>query len=301
MKFSLSYLGTNIEQLPEREIVTNNGVESALFNREDLEETPWKLVWDNIAIACERYGSENVSFHFPVNDSDFVADSFVRKRLTDALQRASDYGLRGVVVHSNRISSFDEWRTRNLAVERRSVVETLCAVREEVHSPTWLGLENMPVMGNFGKEIDPIFVYPDDFQILVGTDVGIVWDICHSFGTIAQIEEVTLGKQAEYCYPSIRQMDFLEFTRLSDQIVHWHFSSFVGTANPETGSICREGVLPSEGSVSESKYRRAFIEMEKVDPSRYVNFEVKESDYLNRQNGKAIIEWSREVLQQKNG
>jgi hypothetical protein len=68
-----------------------------------------------------------VSFHFPVNDSDYVADAFVRSRLVEARIRASDLGLAGIVVHSNRIRVFAGWEGHDLPSKRDKVLSTLVA------------------------------------------------------------------------------------------------------------------------------------------------------------------------------
>src|SRR5579883_1456443 len=185
MKLSLSFLATNSNQLPLPGIYGNEAVEGVIFNRQDLEDDHWRTVWRSIGKAVEWYGSTNVTFHFPVNESDYVDDSFVLGRLTSAYLKSAEMGLQGLVVHSNRIRKIDRWKDINLVDERKRVTEKLAEIANlGGRSNTWLALENMPVMDNFGKEIDPLFSYPNDFRVLNGLPIGIVWDSCHFTNTL---------------------------------------------------------------------------------------------------------------------
>ncbi len=290
IKISIPFLATQLKQ-----IVLGAGnycVEATIFNREDLENKSWELVWKNIEIVTQMVGSHNVTFHFPVNNSDYVADSFVKDRLSEGLQRASDIGLHGVVVHSNRIRTLSQWPTINLQSERHQVIDTLLTIRSQNISTTWLALENMPVMDNYGIEIDPLFCYPQDFKDLQGQTVGIVWDLCHFTNTIATISQVIQGQQNKKYYPNVQDCHFESFLDLKDQIVHWHFSAFQGIPNPDTGEHCREGVLPWESTLGEMLYGQLWQAIyQNYRSDQHVVLEISETNYEKRTQVQQMIQW----------
>jgi hypothetical protein len=293
VKFSIPFLAKNINQMPLPGKYDNQSVEAVLFNREDLEKPVWDEVWKNIHVAARLYGSENVTFHFPVNNSDYVAETFVADRLKESLARASDLGLNGIVVHSNRIRDIDEWSTLPLAIERTKVIDCLSHIRgQQGLKKTWLALENMPVMDNYGKEIDPLFIYPSDFQELNQTDVKVVWDACHFTNTITNIEQVINRKQNAKYYPNIQQAHYLDFLGIQHQIAHWHFSAFSGICNPDEKTFCKEGVLPSESTLGEDVYRQIMSEILKsAEISQHITFEIQEECYINRMQIIQMLKW----------
>jgi hypothetical protein len=300
MKFSIPFLAYNLDQLPLPGTYENQCVEAIVFNREDLEQPKWELVWKGVKAAIGYYQPENVSFHFPVNHSDYVADPFVKERLIETLERASEFGMAGVVVHSNRVTPFQNWIGVNLETERQKVIDTLVDVRRRSSSQTWLALENMPVMDNYGIEVDPLFVYPEDFKELRKTDVKVVFDICHFSNTQANIRQVLSGEQDRKYYPNVRDVGDFDFLSIVDLIVHWHFSSFLGIANPDTREICKEGVIPSKGSLGESYYREAFQKIvQAADPSGHMVFEIQEKDYKNRLEAGEMLKWAYSLLPAK--
>lgn len=300
MKFSLPFLAYRLDQIPSEKECGNQCVEAIVFDRRDLEETQWKLIWEGVQEAANRYRPHNATFHFPVNDSDYVEDFFVKKRLIEALARASDLGIEGVVVHSNRVSLLENWKGRDLKEERMKVIEALGEVRKKVSGATWLALENMPVMDNYGLEIDPLFVYPEDFEGLRQTGVKAVFDICHFSNTQANLQEVFSGRQNSLYYPSIKKAGDLDFLHILDLIAHWHFSAFLGVANPETRETCKEGVLPSKGSLGEEYYQKIFCEIvERASASSHMVFEIQEENYQDRKEGRKMLKWARDCLPQR--
>ncbi|MCH9608822.1 MAG: hypothetical protein S4CHLAM45_07340 [Chlamydiales bacterium] len=290
MKFSIPFLAKDETQLIPPGILGNEAVEAVLFDRADLDD--WEGAWKTIKKATKFYGHENVSFHFPVNDSDYVADPFVAHRLKEALQRATDLGLHGVVVHSNRIRLLEEWPTIDVKNWQQQVADKLIAIRAAVSGNTWLALENMPIMDNYGIEIDPLFVFPSDFHILKETSVGVIWDLCHFTSTLANLQALKAGRQKKEHYPNIQEVDLLDFVEISDQIVHWHFSAFQGVANPQTGEQCKEGVLPSKSELGEEIYATCISKVMQLEKPAHLVFEIQEDDYSVRTNALEMIRWA---------
>lgn len=295
MKFSIPFLGTNIRQLPSPGVYDNDAVEAVIFNRKDLDPEPWKLLWENINTAISLYGPRNVTFHFPVNDSEYVKDAYIKDRLKEGLQRATDLGLQGMVVHSNQIELLP-WVGVDLPYRRSEVINTLSTIRESVAGSTWLALENMPVMDNYGIEIDPLFVFPSDFADLRKTNVKVVWDVCHYTNSLSNMTQLFQGKQQQKYYPNIQSADYMDFMQINDLIAHWHFSAFLGIANPDTQEKCTEGIVPAKSELGESIYGKIMQAILKESPNgQHMVFEIKEDDYLNRIEMSEMLAWTKSL------
>lgn len=296
MKLSISYLGPDSSQIPPAETYGNNGVEAFLIERDHLVGDEWLQSWKNILTASRIYGPENVTFHFPVNNSDYVEDPFVRARVLEGYQRACDNGLAGFIIHSNRTRDRDDWVQFDQAAERERVISILASVRDSQETnATWLALENMPFVGNHGGETDPLFSAVEDFEGLP-PNIGIVWDVCHAKGSEQYIAALKEGRLPSTIFA--RSYTGLTFdpVRLSN-IAHWHFAASKGLNNPDTGETCFEGVLPSEADVPETIYSDELKKIVRVTgEASAINFEVQEADYRSRQRAPAIIAWANSVL-----
>jgi hypothetical protein len=298
LALSLSFLGTRIEQMPRRGAYGNDAVEAVVFARTSLDPSNWALVWRSVKLAVQQYGSQSVTFHFPIDDCDYVRDAFVLRRLQEAFARASDAGLRGLVVHSNRIRPISSWRPNLISDERQRVVACLHDVVESsTVGHTWLALENVPLMDNYGVEIDPLFCFAADFGALAGTRIRVVWDICHSTNSIATIRHIGNGLSVPWADAAYAGVDWTDFRSLMDRIAHWHFSAFRGFANPREGTICVEGVHPNASTLGEPLYARLLTEIaEVIVANAHVVLEVREADYTARLVAPEVCRWITGVL-----
>ncbi len=293
MKYSIPFLAKEETQLPPPG--QNQAVEAVLFNREDLEGNAWEQSWKNIQHATTLYQPHNVTFHFPVNDADYVEDLRVASKLQEALKRAADLGLHGIVVHSNRIRLLNEWESIPILEWQKMVADRLHEIRERVPGECWLALENMPIMDNYGIEIDPLFVYPSDFTVLEGINVKIIWDLCHFTSTYANLCQLKSGDQQAKYYPNQKEMTPFDFLGIEKKIAHWHFSAFRGIANPDTGTTCREGVLPWESELGEKLYQELAEKIFQCDnQNRQIVFEIQEEDYAKRINAEKMMQWMKQ-------
>lgn len=297
MRLSLSFLGTEQAQIPPPETYGNSGVEAVLLDRKHLEDEAWAASWRNISQAVNMYGSHNLTFHFPMEGCDYVEDDFVRDRLYEGYGRAGELDLAGVVVHSNRIRTADEWRRFDVIAEQERVAELLTDVRSTDESgKTWLGLENMPVVGNYGYETDPLFATADDL-LCIPSNLGVVWDICHASSSRQYIEALKNGVLPDSIFARDVDVAGLDPRSVGERIVHWHFSAYNGLNNPDAGSVCTEGLLPTEADepveVFEATLRQVLA---LTGTTKAINFEVQESDYSDRERGPAIIDWAEQTL-----
>lgn len=294
---SVSFLANDISQMPLPNAYGNNSIEAISFNRDDLTDEKWDLVWKNIKLACKTYSSENVTYHFPINNSDYVEDGWVFEKLVDAYRRAINFGLSGVVVHSNRIKTFDEWKSLDISVERNKVLEKLNNLVKIINntSSTWLALENMPIVGNSGYDIDPIFCFVKDFSQLP-EGIGIVWDVCHAVSTVEYLHAHKNSRLKEDLVLRTCNDEYFDFTSIRNKIRHYHFAGIRGINDPGSKTICIEGILPAESSVPEIIYKKFIKLISEGSFERTINFEIQEDNYYKRENAPKIMEWVKKCL-----
>ncbi len=297
MKLSLSFLASDLKQLPDKNIYGIDAVEAISFVRSDLDKQNWDKIWRNVKKAVDIYGPYNVTYHFPMNGSEYVDDKFVYSRLQETFKRASDIGLDGVVVHSNKILSSNEWIKLNMDEQRDRVCEKLSdVVNGQDPTRTWLGLENMPVIGNEGNDLDPMFCYSKDFSNL-DEKVKVVWDVCHSTSTLGYLEAVKQGLLPKAAILNYQDVDLYDFQRLGERIAHWHFAAYKGLNIPQEELGYFDGMLPMNGSMPETVYTNILLQINKLSNSEtIVNFEIQENDYYVRENGLKMINWAEATL-----
>jgi hypothetical protein len=274
------------------------GVEASLFDRRDLvDDGAWAAACRNVRAIAAGPRPPSFTFHFPVNECDYLDDGRVRDRLWEALDLAAECSLDGVVLHSNRVFPTDVWRTMDLARERARYAEFAVGLRRRVRGAAfWVGLENMPITGNDAAELDPLLVFPDDFDGLCGDNVGVTWDFCHYSYSVHVARGLLSGALGERDnYPNVRDDGFFAFERLGAHIVHYHFSAFRGVASRAAGTACVEGVAPWESTVDEAVYREAFRRMQRTGRARAATLEIREADYTRREAAYRVAAWCREV------
>lgn len=260
-----------------------------MFNAEDIFNENWKIAWRNIKIAADHFSPKNVTFHFPVNNCDYAHDRNIFDKLVEAYNRACDLGLSGVVVHSNCIRKINEWNTLSIVDLRYKVYDALLQVKNSVNNSanTWLSVENMPIMDNFGIEIDPLFLYPEDFK-MIDKSVGLVLDVCHFFYTVTASSMVFDGKLDIGGYPNLRHTKYEDIKNFNN-VKHWHFSAFHGIAKHGSKNYCKEGVLPKDGTIHERIYMDAISYINSISNDQFVVLELNEEDYSLRSNAKNFI------------
>lgn len=304
MILSVPFLATDLAQLDRALVDRGCGVEASLFDAADVMDAGrWALVRRNLAAAADE-APEYLTFHFPVNDADWVTDPAVRRRLLEAVTYVADLGFQGVVLHSNRIAGIETWRARELAVERSLLGEAVAALRRELKgSETWIGLENMPVTGNDAIDLDPLLVYPEDFADLCQGLVGITWDVCH-YSYTAHIGELLAAGTLDHPrsdYPNLRepQPGDSEQRLVPDAVVphlkHAHLAAFTGVADRRTAILCEEGQLPDDGNLPARRYRDALLDL-RAAGTPAVTLEIQEADYTCRSQARIMLDWCEAVL-----
>jgi hypothetical protein len=294
---SVPFLATDPRQFDPGLVEHGHGVEASLFDGRDvLNAGTWRNVQSTLA-AVVRHEPPSTTFHFPCNDADYVTDPVVRSRLREVLLVAVDLGLQGVVLHSNRVATAAEWRTRNLVDERHRLAAALEDVSEVLHgSDTWLGIENMPVTGNDAEELDPLYVYAEDLLSHCSERVGVTWDVCHYAYTAHVSHGLATGAivQDVRDYPNLLDLGGddvpLVPAALAGRLKHGHLSAFKGVADARRGTACAEGRLPWDSDVPESRYADA-LQALRASGAKAVTLEVAEDDYCRRLALPRMLEW----------
>lgn len=294
MKFGLSFNASELTDFPEEHIPEVEAIEAYTHDRNALSNDRWPTVWKNVERAAAIFGAENTCFHFPVLNSSFIKDQFVRDRLHESLQRASDIGIRGVAVCSNEIHNSTYWRGKNLNAIRTRVLETLGEIRIRHCSPTWLGLENLPTRFSFG--LAPLFCYPRDFKSLEAFGIGIVWDFGNFAKTLVVQSLLTDTEQEECVFDTSPRGHFFDFTALKKNISHWHFSAVSDSLYSSSSGNLTDKVIPPEGLLPESIYREALQIISHMEIDAPIIFEVAECNIKERTNARRIITWANEAL-----
>lgn len=290
LRIGAPFYGTKRDQIPDPSFF--QAAEATLFNRADLEKSSWSLVWKNLARACDVYAPQCVSLHFPFNQCDYVTDPFVRARLLESLQRAENQGMAGVVVHAAQVADIAPWTRESPVVKRRAVADALheIIVKSGVKH-AWLALENLPVIGNFGKEIDPTYVYPADFAALDGTQIKVAWDFCHFMITLEVGSDPKRIGMTASSFPFLQPVQPDDYRSIQNRIVHWHFSGFKGLPLKQHNIRTHEGLHPLESDGSINLYATFAHAMLKHTSSSLCMLEVTEENYCQRVNARKVKIW----------
>ena len=154
----------------------------------------------------------------------------------------------------------------------------------------------MPLVGNSGHDMDPLFCFGVDFKTLP-KNIGIVWDICHSTSTVAYVQAHRSGKLSQSLVLRDISADYYDFKDVCSSIRHWHFAGFEGLNDPGSNGECIEGIVPSRSRLGEVLYSDLLKTIAQVArPNAKINFEIQESDYIDRVNGPDALEWADALL-----
>jgi hypothetical protein len=299
MILSIPFLASAPEQFDPRWPEQGFGVEASLFDRIDVVDPDrWETVCRTVREIARRHRPESFTFHSPVNDCDTTPAPLSAARRRAALDLVAECELDGMVLHSNRIRTVEQWRGLRLADEREIFAERVHRLGEQVAgAPFWIGLENMPITGNDAAELDPLLVFPADYAGLTGGNVGVTWDHCHFSYSCHVAGLLATGALAgAEDYPNVRRSDPLAFESLSDAVVHHHFSAFRGVAD-RAGGRCVEGVPPWAATVPEEVYATVFRALARSTRARAVTLEIREDDYTRRRDVFAVARWCRRLLE----
>lgn len=301
MILSIPFLASDPRQFDPGWVDLGYGVEASLFERRDItDDDTWQRVMATVRRIASDYEPPSFTFHFPVNDCDYLASKRIADRLREALDLVGSAGLDGMVLHSNRLRPVDYWRPVTLAAERAAYLKFAAELRQRIEgAPFWVGLENMPILGNDGTDADPLLVVQADYQGMLGGNLGATWDFCHYSLTVHYCQRVRVpDDHFPYPEPVPRFADDFGF---EDRIKHYHFSAFRGVPDVSAGTVCSEGQLPWQSTLPEEIYARAFRRIAADPTAKAVTLEIQENDYCDRRRVFEVARWCRALSDVQGG
>lgn len=293
--FGFSFYALNLSQFSKRLIKKFKKAEAILFSRNDLNDDMWALAWNNIAYVAKVLGGNNVSFHFPMDDCDYVNDEFVKQRLVEALIFANKLGINVVVVHPNLRFEINEWKNINRTNLKNKLFKAIKEIKRLANVNVNLCLENMPPIGNKYDDVDSAILFPED----IDKDILYTWDICHYFNVVKTLDVANNDNRWDnFLSKPKNEINYETFFDYKNNIKHYHFSAFKDIANPFAQKFCQEGVLPTESVVDEMHYIQAmqFIYNDSVKNNKTIIFEISESNYIERKNIFKMLDWVKAIL-----
>lgn len=299
MILSIPFLASRMEQFSPATLEQGFGVEASLFDRQDIVDPEvWRQVQANTLRIAREHRPASYTFHFPVNDCNYLEDPLVRQRVWESLELVDACGMDGLVLHSNLIYPTDEWRRLDPARKWEQYREFAQELQQRTRGARfWVGLENMPIHGNDAEELDPVLVFPHDFEGLYGGNVGITWDFCHYSYSVFVASKLLANELDELDeYPRVQPAGYMDFLALGDHIVHYHFSAFRGVASRRRGTRCVEGMPPWDADVPEAVYREAFAHICR-SKAKATTLEIRETDYRFRKMAFQVADWCRTLME----
>jgi hypothetical protein len=294
MNLSIPFLATDPAQYKESWAELGFGVEADVFDMSDLlDSDSWRRIWRTVKkIADSRTRPRSFTFHFPVNDADYVHNPRVARRLYQALDYVEEYGLNGLVLHTNQVSSvFDKpYQSRNGGrYDVKRFLDNLA--NKYAQKQFWIGIENVPVVGNDGTDCDPYFIAPEDVPEILPANIGITWDFCHYSYSVYLVGSTPQSPKVYSDLLPRRDLDYFDFLKLGTQIKHFHFGAFEHLPIARGLPRCEEGLAPWAGTLPESVYKKAIQLIATEFPWAFTTLEIRETDYRDRRIVFEVARW----------
>lgn len=287
------FFGLDSKQIDLKWVEKGYGLEANIFDGKSLFDKSYTKKFSEVLSFVQTLNPSLLTLHFPTDNADYLNDEFIKKQLYEFINLGIKYNASGITVHANQFMNVAEFQNYNLLDNRKRIIEFFNMLDEEIKgTDIWIGVENLPIIGNLGDDFDPIFIYPEDFTDLVNlelSNVGITWDICHwSITYLTRLGISKLLRQEE-----IEYKDFHKYLSLIDHIKHFHFSSFKHLTIPFSEVRCFEGENPVNGSIDESLLHETLLKVKKntLDRNIGIVFEVQETDYTNRKRSWETLNW----------
>lgn len=289
--WGFTFYALDLKQIPIQLIEKFGKAEAILFSDNDLKSENWNKVWGNISKVVNIMGSENVSFHFPMDNCDYINNEFIKEKLIDSINKANKIGIKKIVIHPNLRYKISEWNYIN----REKMKEILYDFIKNIDTgDVLLCLENMPPIGNKYDDADSAILFPND----INNEINYTWDICHYFNVVKTMAETHNNSSWKTVLTEIKECNYLDFKEKIQNIKHFHFSAFEKIANPFIKQECKEGVLPFQSCVDESYYKKALqiIYKDAIKKDKSIIFEIAENNYYERKNIIKMLEWAKKAI-----
>ncbi|MDG4803229.1 TIM barrel protein [Micromonospora sp. WMMD980] len=276
----MPFWGLDVSQLDQRWLDCGHGVEALLFRADELHELA--VLERNLSTVAP---TGPLTMHFPM-DANYLEDRWIRDRLYEFIDIALRHGGRGVVVHTNYLIPVERLYRHDLAALRQRFLDLFSEVDEYLAGTgLWLGVENMPLIGDLGDDVDAVFVYPSDFAALRFNNVGITFDLAHWVGALESSHQAARHELPAEILPPVQHCDLLDVTALRDRIKHLHFGAVSGVALPIRRSRAQGGDLPGDDP------RYAALAQSMCGAGLTMSLELTEADYRRRVNLWRGLDW----------
>lgn len=295
IRLQIPFLLTDLNQFSSDLLEKDIHFEGSIFDGNDLRnDLVWKKIKKNLSFIRNTYGNVIHSLHYPMDNANYLEDKISKNNLYKYIELAQQNEICTIVLHSNCIQSLTEYDARKLDVIRAKYLLFFSELNEFLKDGRMMvGIENMPIIGDKGEDFDSVFVLPSDFGDINYSNIGITWDFGHWAYTHLVLSNLSNFSQAI----KVNSTNFKDYIDLKSQIIHTHFSSFIGTTYPHSGSICREGAGPSTGTPDHLLLENAVKEVQSWEKPLAMTLEIQEVDYTNRVNVIQVIDWIKSILQ----
>lgn len=276
----MPYAAVDGKQLDHKWLDLGHGVEAIFFELPDSDDLARaSRVLRSLPPTTPR------TIHHTMH-GNYVQDDTVRTALLKVVELADSVGAEGVVIHANHFVDVEDVPNTDFAAQRRSLVRFFADFDRDVLSTTklWLGVENMPLIGDLGDDVDAAFVQPSDFENLHGNKVGITLDTAHLVGAVETRSSAPPEARAMLPPGDIPELD--GFGRLSAKIVHLHVSAVDGLALPPRASHAAGGAVPAADDTRYETIIRSVMRQ-----GLGASLEIAESDYDERTNLWRMLKW----------
>ncbi|AIJ35234.1 TIM barrel protein [Porphyromonas gingivalis] len=285
-RLGFSFYALRIEQATRKLINDFSKAEAILFSKKDLLGKKFLQAWQNIEKIGREIGFENMSFHFPMNDCDYVHDDEVFEILVECIKICESYEIPIVVLHPNIRYLISEWKQKNIQYLQAKLFDRLYTATSLCEKVT-ICLENMPPIGNQFDDGDILFLNISDVINRTTKKLKLTWDINHYFNVVETMKIATSDSELRNFLPRYFNCDYFDFKCLIKDIHHWHFSAFDKIANPFSKKICIEGIVPRTGLYN---YKEALNVILNEGHGNII-LEINEVNYTRRENIYKMKSW----------
>lgn len=283
-RLGFSFYALDLKQVSQKLIFNFNKAEAIIFSINDLTGNKIEKIRANIDVLGKIMGHKNISFHFPMNDCDYVNDTNIFNYLKLCIEMCDDLGLKILTIHPNIKYLLNEWYGKDVDYLKCKLFDKLYLATES-SKELILCLENMPPIGNKCDDADALILFDSDVKNKSTDKLKFTWDICHYFNVVETMAKSKIDSTFRKVLPRYKECFHMDYLNIIDEIHHWHLSAFDMIANPLTKQFCNEGIIPND-----YHYIEGFKSILTKSKGNII-LEIKEDDYINRTNIYLMKKW----------
>jgi hypothetical protein len=289
IKLAIPFLLSDPKQIPDIVKVKKYYLEGIVFDATLFKKNVfWKKVEESILYVSLKFPNQLYSLHFPVDNADYLNSSEIKDYLYRFIDLAIKNNIKALILHSNYIRLLSEFNLAELVEKRNEYLHFLNQLNKYVmNKKIKICIENMPIVGICGNDVDPIFVLPEDFSKFNFDNIKVVWDIGHWGYTWSVLK--SLNGISPYINAS--NLKFTNFFKLKKILAHLHFSSFKTISLPGTRNTCLDGITPAKGDIDDDMLTNTLFTINSWKQKLVMSLEIKDKNYANRVNLIETIKW----------